>query len=172
MEGGTLGGVRGVVRGAGVRDPVGDAGNAGAQAKGQHVDPIGIDAHGAFNTITNTGTITARDAIRITDDAPTTLSSNEIFNSGTLIGRLNAISVSGGQIRVNNTGLAATTTPSTAAPEAAITLNGTNDDVTINGLDGAAPEVVLDEDDLATLGDDQGSDQTDPLTVGGGVSIE
>lgn len=99
---------------------------------------IGIDAHGAFNTITNTGTITARDAIRITDDAPTTLSSNEIFNSGTLIGRLNAISVSGGQIRVNNTGLAATTTPSTAAPEAAITLNGTNVQVDNSGTVQAA----------------------------------
>ncbi len=52
-----------------------------------------------------------------------------------------------------------------------ITLNGADDGVTINGLDGMAPEVVLDEDDLATPGDDQGSDQMDPLSVGGSFGV-
>ncbi len=52
-----------------------------------------------------------------------------------------------------------------------ITLNGTDDGVTITGLDGQAPEVVLDEDDLANVGDDQGSDQTDPLSVNGNFGV-
>ncbi|MEP5938639.1 MAG: DUF5801 repeats-in-toxin domain-containing protein [Erythrobacter sp.] len=44
-----------------------------------------------------------------------------------------------------------------------ITLNGEDDIVTVNGLDNEVPEVSLDEDDLANVGDDQGSDQSDPL---------
>ncbi|MDC8754951.1 DUF5801 repeats-in-toxin domain-containing protein, partial [Erythrobacter sp. sf7] len=52
-----------------------------------------------------------------------------------------------------------------------ITLNGTDDGVTINGLDGNAPEVVLDEDDLANPGDDQGSDQSDPTTATGSFGV-
>ncbi|MFN2098446.1 beta strand repeat-containing protein, partial [Altererythrobacter sp. MF3-039] len=52
-----------------------------------------------------------------------------------------------------------------------ISLNGEDDDVTINGLDGQAPEVSLDEDDLANPGDDQGSDQSDPLTKGGNFEV-
>jgi len=52
-----------------------------------------------------------------------------------------------------------------------ITLNGADDGVTINGLDGAAPEVILDEDDLENPGDDQGSDQTDPLFQNGSFGV-
>ena len=59
----------------------------------------------------------------------------------------------------------------TAGATLTITLNGTDDGVTITGLDGQAPEVVLDEDDLANLGDDQGSDQSDPLTVNGNFGV-
>ena len=52
-----------------------------------------------------------------------------------------------------------------------ITLNGEDDIVTVNGLDGNAPEVTLDEDDLANAGDDQGSDQSDPLFQNGSFGV-
>ncbi|MEA1617393.1 DUF5801 repeats-in-toxin domain-containing protein, partial [Erythrobacter sp. T5W1-R] len=59
----------------------------------------------------------------------------------------------------------------TSSATLTITLNGKDDGVTITGLGGEAPEVVLDEDDLATPGDDQGSDQSDPLMVGGSFGV-
>ena len=52
-----------------------------------------------------------------------------------------------------------------------ITLNGEDDIVTVNGLDNEAPEVSLDEDDLANVGDDQGSDQSDPLFQNGSFGV-
>jgi len=52
-----------------------------------------------------------------------------------------------------------------------LTLNGADDGVTINGLDGEAPEAALDEDDLANQGDDQGSDQSDSTTVTGSFGV-
>ncbi len=52
-----------------------------------------------------------------------------------------------------------------------ITLNGEDDIVTVNGLDGQAPEVSLDEDDLANANDDQGSDQSDPLFQNGTFGV-
>ncbi len=52
-----------------------------------------------------------------------------------------------------------------------LTLNGSDDEVTITGLESTAPDIVLDEDDLANAGDDQGSDQSDPVTVNGNFGV-
>ena len=48
----------------------------------------------------------------------------------------------------------------------------TDEEVTIFGLDGEAPEVVLDEDDLANPGDDLGSDRTDPRSFDGSFVVD
>ncbi len=59
----------------------------------------------------------------------------------------------------------------TAPAKLTITLNGEDDIVTVNGLDGQAPEVSLDEDDLDNANDDQGSDRSDPLFQNGSFGV-
>jgi Ca2+-binding RTX toxin-like protein len=86
---------------------------------------IGIRAGNSSNTITNGGTIIADEGIVV--GASTTSSNNKVFNTGTVIGTDNGVSVYGDQAVVFNSG----TIRTTSTPSQGIIGNGGSPAVTL-----------------------------------------